>query len=92
MERYKELLLKRCPHHELPNWLQLQTFYNGLMNDTRMLVDATTRGSLMGKSIKVAMELLKEMVTYAYYCTFECNTLKETFVIYELDVLTTLSS
>src|SRR5436190_14882718 len=25
-ERFKELL-RKCPHHEVPKWLQLQTFY-----------------------------------------------------------------
>ena len=28
-ERYKDLL-RKCPHHGLPVWLQVQTFYNGL--------------------------------------------------------------
>ena len=50
-ERYKELL-RRCPHHGLPNWLQLQTFYNGLTNETKMLVDVEVGRSLMVKNIK----------------------------------------
>ena len=29
-ERYKELL-RKCPHHGIPLWLQVQTFYNGLI-------------------------------------------------------------
>ena len=64
-ERHKELL-KRCPHHGLPDWLQLQTFYNGLTNDTRTLVDAATSGSLIGKNIEDAYKLLEEMVVNAY--------------------------
>lgn len=28
-DRYKDLL-RRCPHHGLPKWIQVQTFYNGL--------------------------------------------------------------
>ncbi|KAK5785445.1 hypothetical protein PVK06_040032 [Gossypium arboreum] len=33
-ERYKDLL-RRCPHHGLPLWLQVQTFHNGLNPSTR---------------------------------------------------------
>ncbi|KAK5844687.1 hypothetical protein PVK06_000828 [Gossypium arboreum] len=32
-ERYEDLL-RRCPHHGLPLWLQVQTFYNGLNPST----------------------------------------------------------
>ena len=28
-ERYKELL-RKCPHHGIPHWIQMETFYNGL--------------------------------------------------------------
>ena len=38
-ERYKDML-RRCPHHGLPKWLQVQTFYNGLSGNTKTLVDA----------------------------------------------------
>ena len=41
-ERYKDLL--RYPHHELPGWLQIQTFYNGLRLEHRAMVDATAGG------------------------------------------------
>ena len=36
----------------LPNWLQLQAFYNKLTNDIKTLVDATCGESLIGKSIE----------------------------------------
>ena len=39
-ERYKDLL-RKCPYHELPDWLQIQTFYNGLRLERRAMVDAT---------------------------------------------------
>ncbi|KAK9225233.1 hypothetical protein WN943_010274 [Citrus x changshan-huyou] len=38
-ERYKDLL-RKCPHHGLPVWLQVQTFYNGLGSNTRIMIDA----------------------------------------------------
>ncbi|KAF7824295.1 uncharacterized protein G2W53_022439 [Senna tora] len=38
-ERFKELL-RKCPHHGLPKWLQVQTFYNGLSSGIRTSIDA----------------------------------------------------
>ncbi|KAF7832384.1 uncharacterized protein G2W53_014717 [Senna tora] len=38
-ERFKELL-RKCPHHGLPKWLQVQTFYNGLSSEIRTSIDA----------------------------------------------------
>src|SRR5262249_5891843 len=42
-ERYKDLL-RRCPHHGLPVWLQVQTFYNGLTNRNKAMIDAAVGG------------------------------------------------
>lgn len=57
-ERYKEML-RMCPRHGLPEWLQLQTFHNGLSESTKTLVDVAANGSLMRK-------LLEEMTANAY--------------------------
>ena len=59
-ERYKDLL-RKCPHHELPGWLQIQTFYNGLRLEHRAMVDATARGSLMRRISEDAYGLLEDM-------------------------------
>ena len=48
-ERYKDLLT-RCPHHGLPNWMQVQDFYNGLGASTRTLIDATLGGAILSKT------------------------------------------
>ena len=42
-ERFHELL-RRYPHHRLTRWMQVRTFYNGLRNVTRTLIDASARG------------------------------------------------
>ena len=47
-ERYKDLL-RCCPHHGLPVWLQVLTFYNGLNLTTKQMVDAAAGGSLSNK-------------------------------------------
>ncbi|XP_071916278.1 uncharacterized protein [Coffea arabica] len=46
-ERFRDLL-RKCPHHGLPEWLIIQTFYNGLSFSTKTMIDAAAGGALMG--------------------------------------------
>ncbi|XP_021831329.1 uncharacterized protein LOC110771347 [Prunus avium] len=64
-ERFKDLL-RKCPHHELPTWIQVQTFYNGLSQTSRTLVDAAAGGALMAKTATEAFELLETMASNNY--------------------------
>ncbi|KAL5545591.1 hypothetical protein UlMin_005278 [Ulmus minor] len=64
-ERYKELL-RRCPHHGIPFWIQMETFYNGLNAQTRTIVDATSNGALMSKTYNEAYALLERMASNNY--------------------------
>ncbi|KAL5578388.1 hypothetical protein UlMin_020087 [Ulmus minor] len=64
-ERYKELL-RRCPHHGIPFWIQMETFYNGLNAQTRTIVDAASNGALMSKTYNEAYALLERMANNNY--------------------------
>ncbi|KAK8945257.1 hypothetical protein KSP39_PZI007733 [Platanthera zijinensis] len=64
-ECFKELL-RRCPHHALPMWQQVQTFYNGLNLQTRQMIDAAAGGTLNNKTPEAAQELFEEMAMNAY--------------------------
>jgi len=55
------------PHHKVPDWLFIQTFYNGLDHALKMSVDVATGGALMGKSVKVAKALLEDMAANNYH-------------------------
>ncbi|KAG8497232.1 hypothetical protein CXB51_008426 [Gossypium anomalum] len=66
-ERYKDLL-RRCPHHRLPLWLQVQTFYNGVNPSTRQLIDAAAGGTLNNKTPEEAYEFIEEMSLNNYQC------------------------
>ncbi|KAG8488609.1 hypothetical protein CXB51_016603 [Gossypium anomalum] len=59
-ERFKELL-RRCPHHGLPLWLQVQTFYNGVNPSTRQMIDAAAGGTINNKTLEEAFEFIEEM-------------------------------
>src|SRR5262249_33318084 len=59
-QRYKDLL-RKCQHHGLPKWLQVQTFYNGLINGHKAMIDAVARGTLNSKTLEIAYKLIDEM-------------------------------
>ena len=49
-ERFHELL-RRCPHHRLTRWIQVDMFYNRLSDSTWTIIDASVGGALMKKTI-----------------------------------------
>jgi len=55
-ERYKEML-RKCPHHGMPDWMVINTFYNGLGWQSRPIVDDVAGGALWTKSYEEAYEL-----------------------------------
>ena len=44
-------MLRSCPHHKLTRWIQVHTFYNGLSDSTRIVIDASIGDALMKKTI-----------------------------------------
>ena len=50
----------------LPNWMQIEIFYNGMNGHTRTIVDATVVGTLMSKTVEAAYTLLEEIATNSY--------------------------
>ena len=61
-DRFHELL-RKCPHHRLTRWMQVHTFYNGLRNATRTVIDASAGGALMKKTTNQAYEILEDAAT-----------------------------
>ena len=61
-ERLPELL-RRCPHHMLTRWIQVHTFYNGLGDSARIIIDASARDALMKKTTNQAYEILEDTTT-----------------------------
>ena len=56
-------LLRRCPQHRLTRWMQVHTFYNGLRDATRTVIDASAGGVLMKKTTDQAYEILENATT-----------------------------
>ena len=76
----------RCPHHGVPNWLPIQTFYNGLEWSVKISVDAAAGGALMGKSIEATKALLEEMASNNHHWASERAAPKRGSGRYEIGV------
>ena len=61
-ERFHDLL-RRCLHHRFTRWMQVHTFYNGLNDSTRTIVDAAEGGALMKNTIDQGYEILEDTTT-----------------------------
>ncbi|PZO97542.1 MAG: hypothetical protein DI615_05200, partial [Gardnerella vaginalis] len=59
-ERYKEML-RKCPHHGMPDWMVITGFYNGLGVQSRPMLDAASGGALWAKSYTEAYNLIETM-------------------------------
>ena len=56
-------LLRRCPHHRLTRWMQVHTFYKGLSDSARTIIDASVGGALMKTTTDQAYEILEDTTT-----------------------------
>ncbi|KAI5662667.1 hypothetical protein M9H77_21990 [Catharanthus roseus] len=59
VRRFKELL-RSCPHHEVPKWQQIQSFYSGLDERNRQMVDSSCGGTFLHKITDEAWENLSD--------------------------------
>ncbi|KAL0463288.1 UNVERIFIED_CONTAM: hypothetical protein Slati_0216400 [Sesamum latifolium] len=64
-KRFKSML-RKCPHHELPVWRHVQTFYNGITLTNRTTIDAAAGGTIMKKLPSEAFNIIDEI---ALTCT-----------------------
>ncbi|CAO2822820.1 unnamed protein product [Amaranthus hypochondriacus] len=48
-ERFKDLQ-RQCPHHEIPKWLLIQSFYFGLHEEHRSTINAACGGDMSSKT------------------------------------------
>ncbi|KAH9780492.1 hypothetical protein KPL71_008099 [Citrus sinensis] len=81
------------PHLHLKLFLELETFYNGLNQSTRLMVDASANGALLSKSYNEAYEIL-EIITnnnYQWPSTRQAAA-RGTAGVHNVDALTTLSA
>ncbi|XP_021764237.1 uncharacterized protein LOC110728875 [Chenopodium quinoa] len=88
--RFKRLQ-RQCPHHGIPEWLLIQTFYNGLTHEFRIYIDAASGGSLLTKNPTEAKELIEKMVANDNYHPGGRQNVKKGGKL-DVDALTMLAS
>lgn len=54
-------MMRLCPHHGLEKWLIIHTFYNGLLYNTKMNLNAAVGGALMDKPYEDSYQLIESM-------------------------------
>ncbi|KAL0374182.1 UNVERIFIED_CONTAM: hypothetical protein Sradi_3333900 [Sesamum radiatum] len=64
-KRFKSIL-RKCPHHGLPVWRQVQTFYNGVTLANRATIDAAADVTIMKKLPSEAFNIIDEITTNLY--------------------------
>ncbi|CAL2230015.1 unnamed protein product [Prunus armeniaca] len=55
-------MVSSYPHHNIESWMQMQSFYEGLLDSQRMMVDATSGEGLMNKTAPTKV-VVSEAVT-----------------------------
>ncbi|KAG8501202.1 hypothetical protein CXB51_003340 [Gossypium anomalum] len=88
-ERYKDLL-RRCPHHGLPLWLQVQMFYNGVNPSTRQMIDTAAGGTINNKTPEEAYKFIEEMSLNNYQWQVMRTNPTKIVGIYNVDSITML--
>jgi len=59
-ERFEQLCIQ-CPHHQIPDQLLIQYFYEGLMPTDCSIIDAASGGALVDKTPEAARQLISNM-------------------------------
>ncbi|KAL5561694.1 hypothetical protein UlMin_031441 [Ulmus minor] len=91
-ERFKDLL-RRCPHHGIPICIQMETFYNGLLPPTRLMLDASAGGVLLNKSYAEAYELIESIAANSYqWPTSRIHSTKKVAGVHELGYVSALTA
>ncbi|XP_027157387.1 uncharacterized protein LOC113758910 [Coffea eugenioides] len=95
-ERFKQLCAS-CPHHQIPDQLLIQYFYEGLSQTDRRIIDAASGGSLVNKTPTEARNLISSMAANAQQfgdrqdnTTRRVNEVSNSTIEQRLDCLTSL--
>ena len=58
-------MLRQCPHHEIPKWLLIQSFYAGVSDEHRSSVNAACRGDISSKTEDELLSLFEKIAQNA---------------------------
>ncbi|XP_050217648.1 uncharacterized protein LOC126668500 [Mercurialis annua] len=84
-ERFNEYL-RKCPHHGVPGWLVVETFFNGLNGATRMTLDAASGRSFRAKEPKECNDLIETIAANNY----ERSSIEKPVGVHEVEAISAL--
>ena len=90
-ERYKDLL-RKFPNHNLPKWMQVHHFYNGLSVPTRTLIDVSVGGAILEKNEIEAYQILENIAQNNCQWPTEREVPKKVARVHGLDAVTNLAT
>ncbi|GJW09022.1 hypothetical protein Tco_1571445 [Tanacetum coccineum] len=64
-ERFKEML-RACPHHRFTELTQIDTFYNGLIENDQDSLNAAAGGNLLSKTTREALNIIENKSKVRY--------------------------
>jgi len=86
-------MLRKCPHHGLPNCIQMETFYHGLNIATKQVVGASANGPILSKTYNEAYEILERIASNnCQWADVRSNPGKKTRGVLEVDVLSSINA
>ena len=88
-ERFKDLL-RKCSHHGLPMWMQMQPFYNSFHPNTQTMVDAANRWAFINKTPKKGYQFIKVMASNNFLKSTDRNARKRKIDVHDIDVFNNL--
>lgn len=83
-------MLRLYLHRGLEPWLIIQTFYNGLLYNTKLTLDAAVGSALMDKSYEDAYQLIENMAQNHYRSGGDRNFVEKWLIkceMYEVNVI-----
>ncbi|KAK2361116.1 hypothetical protein QL285_086307 [Trifolium repens] len=83
-ERYKSML-RKCPNHGFDELTQIHIFRNGLLQQTKLLLDATAGGSLLSLSAEDATAIIDKMALSDGHGDYNRNPSQRKPGVLELD-------
>ncbi|KAK2359233.1 hypothetical protein QL285_084625 [Trifolium repens] len=83
-ERYKSML-RKCPNHGFDELTQIHIFRNGLLQQTKLLLDATAGGSLLSLSAEDATAIIEKMALSDGHGDYNRNPSQRKPGVLELD-------
>jgi len=85
-------MIRKCPHHGMPDWMVINCFYNGLGGQSRPMLDAASGGALWAKSYTEAYELIEMMDANEYQNLTQRLTASKVAGVLEVDTATAIAA